>query len=306
MKKPVTHRASSVRARLANLARNIAVDFDLILLRYLQERFICRLSETKHAGSLILKGGVLLFSLQIPSTRPTKDIDFPGYHIKNDPATLKKIIEEIVTREMDDGVQFDLSSLSIEKLMEETDYEGLRIKLNATLEQARKTLFIDVGFGDVVVPGATDLDFPVLLGGIQPRIRAYSLETLIAEKFEAMIKRGTYNSRMKDFYDIYLLSMTHTFEASSLLKAIKAMLQQRETSVLPDSIVFKDEFRLDEGRRTQWKAFLAKSRLHTSPEFKEIMIKISNFLMPLLFSNESMDAKKWDNAQGRWLFSMAA
>ena len=222
MKKEIKNKPALIRARIMNIAKAEGVDFDALLLRYFQERFLYRLSISEFSDHLVLKGGLLLICLKIPRLRPTKDIDFLAEQVKNDPVELENIFREIVEIPCDDGVKFNASSVTSEYIKENADYEGIRLKVDVTLGQARKKLQMDIGFGDIIIPEAKIMDFPTLLGGKPPKLKVYPIESIISEKFEAMVKLAVINSRMKDFYDVYSLSLSHNFQGNRLKEAIES------------------------------------------------------------------------------------
>lgn len=221
MRREIKNKPASVRAKLMNISRKRKIDFDALLLRYFQERFLYRLMISKFSRNFILKGGLLLICLNMPWSRPTKDIDLLAEKLNNDVAELESIFKTIASFSVDDGVNFRPSSVVSERIKENTDYEGIRIKINAALGQAKKRLQFDIGFGDVIWPKARLMEFPALLEEKLPRIRIYSIESIVSEKFEAMVKLAMVNSRMKDFYDVYSLSYGHKFQSNILKKAIE-------------------------------------------------------------------------------------
>ena len=303
MKKEVKNKAPSVRAKITNIARAEGIDFDALLLRYFQERFLYRLSISKFSDHLVLKGGLLLICLKMPAVRPTKDIDFLAEQVKNDPAYLEHIFKAIAEVYCDDGVKFNASSITSERIKEDADYEGIRLKIEATLGQARKRLQIDIGFGDIIIPEAKVIEFPTLLEEKPPKVRVYSIESIISEKFEAMVKLAMANSRMKDFYDVYSLSLSHNFQGNRLKKAIESTFQKRKTPIPDNPLVFQAEFYGNKERQKQWTAFLRKLRLHdVNQEFSEIMKRIINFLEPVVISirGRTRIDKSWDNTTGSW------
>ena len=303
MKREVKNKAASVRARLANLAKAEAIDFDALLLRYFQERLLYRLTISEFSDRFVLKGGLLLICLEIPRSRATKDIDFLAERIGNDPAELERVFGVIAGVPCNDGVKFYPSSITVERIKEDTEYEGIRLKIDANLGQAKKRLQIDIGFGDVVVPEIGTMVFPTLLEEKPPRIKVYSLESIIAEKFEAMIRLAMANSRMKDFYDVYTLSAGHDFQGRMLRDAIESTFRQRATPMPEDPLVFGAEFHQDKGRQQQWVAFLRKSRLQELDlNFEQVMKRITTFLTPITQSVKAKEEfeKSWDSKTGSW------
>jgi len=303
MEREIKNKAASIRARLMNIARAEKIDFDFLLLRYFQERFLYRLAISEFSDRFILKGGLFLICLKMPNSRPTKDIDFLAEEIKNDPAELEHIFKIIANIPCNDGVKFLPSSVISERIKEDADYEGIRIKIDATLGQARKKLQIDIGFGDIIIPRAIQMEFPTLLDENPPKIRVYSMESIISEKFEAMVKLAMVNSRIKDFYDIYTLSVSYSFQSDRLKKAIESTFQRRKTFIPDNLLVFRLEFHKDEEKQRQWVAFLRKSRLHdVNKGFNEIMERITSFLKPIVNSikDKTREDKTWDAITGCW------
>lgn len=303
MKREIKNKPASIRAKLTNIARTEEIDFDALLLRYFQERFLYRLAISEFSDHFILKGGLLLVCFKIPGIRPTKDIDFLAEQLDNDQTELENIFGKIAVLYFDDGVKFDPLSISSERIKEDADYEGIRLKIDATLGQARKRLQIDIGFGDIVIPRAKKIEFPTLLGQIPPKIKVYSIESIISEKFEAMVKLAMANSRMKDFYDIYTLSINYDFCGNRLKKAIESTFKRRKTIVPVNPLIFRTEFHNDKGRQRQWAAFLRKSRLaNTDKSFNQIMERITKFLKPIVISisNKTQIEKSRYSSLGRW------
>jgi predicted nucleotidyltransferase component of viral defense system len=303
MKKAIKDIAASTRARLLNIARSENIDFDFLLLRYFQERFLYRLSISKFSNHFILKGGLLLVYLRMPKSRPTIDIDLLAKNIKNDPIEIKNAIKSIVDIPCEDGVKFYPSSITTEGIKENTDYTGTRIKINASLGQAKKKMQLDIGFGDVIIPKAINIEFPTLLDESNPKIAVYSMESIIAEKFEAMVKLAMINSRMKDFYDIYSLSFSQIFKSNSLKKAIESTFLRRKTIFPDDPIIFRSEFHHDKEKQIQWNAFIRKTRLiEVDKNFNQVMDRITIFLKPIVNSikGKTNDDKIWDINDGIW------
>ncbi|MDD4897100.1 MAG: nucleotidyl transferase AbiEii/AbiGii toxin family protein [Atribacterota bacterium] len=303
MKKEVKNKAASVRTKLMNIAKAEGIDFDALLLRYFQERFLYRLSISKFSDHFVLKGGLLFICFKMPMSRPTKDIDFLAEQVKNDPDDIEHIFKDIVNLTCDDGVEFNSLSITTERIKEDADYEGIRLKIEATLGQARKRLQMDIGFGDIITPGAKIIEFPTLLEEKPPKVKVYSIESIISEKFEAMVKLAMANSRMKDFYDVYSLSCSNNFKGDRLKKAIETTFQKRKTPIPDNPLIFREEFYENKDRQKQWTAFLRKLQLHdVNQEFNEIMERIVNFLKPVLTSirfRKRID-KYWDNTAGYW------
>jgi len=294
--------AVSVHRHLLNKARETGRPFNELLQYYAMERFLYRLSRSSHADRFVLKGALMLTVWRAPLSRPTRDIDLLG-HIDNAPNVLAAVVRDISLQDVEpDGLIFDPSSIEAERITEDADYEGVRIRFRGQLGTARIYMQIDVGFGDVVLPSAKQIDYPTILGMPAPRLRGYSRESTIAEKFQAMVKLGVLNSRMKDFYDIWLLSRQFDFDGATLGAAIRETFSNRNTQIPPELIAFSNAFAHDETKQVQWAAFLSRSRLPNAPkEFAEVVDALRKFLGPLIesLSHGEPFAKTW-GAPGPW------
>ena len=212
--------AASVHARLAEIARRTGRPFQEQLQYYAMERFLYRLSKSPHAARFVLKGALMLRVWDAPMARPTKDIDLLG-RLENSLENLSTMVREVCALEVEpDGLVFRPSTVKSERIREDADYEGVRIRFDGLLARARIAMRLDVGIGDVMVPVPVEIAYPTLLDMPAPRLKGYPRETAIAEKFEAMVKLGTLNSRMKDFYDIWLLSRQFDFDGPTLGEAV--------------------------------------------------------------------------------------
>lgn len=219
--------ATSVRQRLLNLSREQQRPFQEVLQFYVMERFLYRLGQSPYVDRFILKGALMLHVWDSPRSRPTIDIDMLG-RIDNDHNSLAANIREILATDVvEDGLVFDVESLTVKAITEDADYQGVRIRFFVLLENSRARLQLDVGFGDAVEPEPERLPYPVLLDFPAPELLCYPRETAIAEKFEAMVSLGALNSRMKDFYDIWLLCQQFPFRMKPLRKSIQATFTQR-------------------------------------------------------------------------------
>ena len=228
---------------------------ELLLTRYALERLLHRLSLTPHRERFVLKGAMLLATWFDEPHRATRDVDLLGF---GDPAedALLGTFREIMAVEVDDGVSFDLKGQRIEAIREEVEYGGSRLRTTAALAGARIPITVDIGFGDAVEPGVEDIDLPVLLDMPSPHLRAYPPETVIAEKLHAMVALGRANSRMKDYYDVWMLTSAVEFEPERLRRAIVATFARRNTvipAMVPDGL--SDAFAADAGKQRQWEAF---------------------------------------------------
>ena len=246
---------ASVRQRLLNLAHARGQPMELLLTRYALERFLHRLSLSPHRERFVLKGAMLLATWFDEPHRATRDVDLLGFGDAAEDALLATF-REIMAVEVDDGVRFDLKGLKIEAIREEVEYGGSRLRTTAALAGARIPITVDIGFGDAVEPGVEDIDLPVLLDMPSPHLRAYPPETVIAEKFHARVALGRANSRMKDYYDVWMLTSAFDLEPERLRRAITATFARRTTvipSEVPDGL--SDAFATDPGKQRQWDAF---------------------------------------------------
>lgn len=275
--------AASIRQRLLNVAKKRGDEFDLILARYALERLLYRMSVSPHGERFLLKGALLFSVWGIDDHRPTRDADLHGSG-NNDPAALVPVFQEICAIACEDGIAFDAASVAAEPIAEEKVYAGVRVTLRAELAGARIAVQADVGFGDAVTPDPVPVDYPVLLDAPAPKLRAYPVETVVAEKFHAMTVLGMGNSRMKDFHDLRVIAEKFKLENDVLGRAIAATFGRRGTP-LPDSapVALMAGFAADTAKQTQWAAFLRRNRLdekkHSLPECQAV---ISRLLLPAL------------------------
>lgn len=250
----------SIRTKLLNISKAEKLGYQLILTRYIQERLLYRLSQSRFREKLFLKGGALLYAHEQFRARPTLDIDFLGDKISREKEFVKMAFEEVSSITCpEDGVIFDVESLSAEEITVNKEYHGIRLHVTAHLDTIRQVISMDIGFGDVITPEPEKLDYPTLLKDIPAvNIMAYSLETVVAEKFHAMIDLAEENSRMKDFFDVYRILESGKIDEEMLQKAITATFANRETNYKPDHILFTKEFAEDPARMAFWKGFLRK------------------------------------------------
>ena len=271
--------------RLLSYARTQGEDFNLLLFRYGVERFLYRLSISTHADKFILKGAILFLVWKGQNYRVTRDADLLGSgpadaeHIAGIFTDLCKAITED-----SDGIKFIPDTVRAVQIREEQTYGGIRVTLMGILHQARIPLQVDIGFGDAITPEPEQIEFPTLLDGPPPHLLAYPRYTMVAEKFETMVRLGMANSRMKDFYDGWLMSRLFEFNGPTLRDAIRNTFKRRSTP-LPDGlpIAFTEEFCKDAQKQTQWQAFVRKSKpVHVSGDFDAVMDEVSAFLMPAI------------------------
>jgi len=259
-----------------------------------------RLSQSAHAGCFILKGALMLRVWNAPEQRPTMDIDMLGKTSNLEADIVAQVQDIISTSVAEDGLAFDPATIRVEQITEEAEYEGIRVRFVGNLGTARIVLQMDIGFGDVVYPEPVESELPTILGDEPPRLLCYSRESAIAEKLEAMIKLGVLNSRMKDFYDIWMLSRHFEFDGDQLAEAIRLTFEQRGTDIARDMVVFSQPFM--DAKQVEWGAF--RNRLqqeHVPKAFYDVMAQVEAFLGPVLdglVSGES-GPPRWTNS-GAW------
>lgn len=275
----------SVFQRLLNHARTRGEDFNLLLFRYGIERLLYRLSISPHANKYILKGASLFLVWRGQNYRVTKDADLLGSH-PSDTEHITGVFKELCNAaiEHNDGVEFMPDTVRAVPIREEQAYDGIRVTLTAILYKAKIPLQVDIGFGDAVTPEPERVEFPTLLGTPPPQLLAYPRYTMVAEKIETMVRLGMANSRMKDFYDVCLMSRLFEFEGRTLCDAIRSTFKRRSTP-LPEGLpmAFTDEFGRDSQKQIQWRAFVRKSKPEDmSRDFDAVIGDIKVFLMPVL------------------------
>jgi len=273
---------ASVRARLLNKARVDNLDFNLLLTRYALERLLYRLSVSRERDQFLLKGA-LLFDIwfDVPH-RPTHDADFLGFGSAEIPR-IEELFRDISKADFDDGIVFLPDSVKANEIRKDANYAGVRVTLMGLVDGARCPVQLDIGFGDAVVPGPEEVHYPVILDGMPgAHLRVYPRYTVVAEKFEALTSLGMANSRMKDFFDLWVLATYSDFDGAVLARAVAATFERRGTSIPAQRPVgLSDEFSMDSQKNMQWQAFLRKNRLDAT-QLKDIVTDLQDFLIPVL------------------------
>lgn len=289
--------AASVRQRLMNLAKARGVGFNRILVQYGIERVLYRLSKSEHSDKFVLKGAMLFVLWQGVQHRETRDMDLLGSG-DNSLEAVNRIFQDICAQEViDDGLSFE--GVSVTAITAIQEYGGVSVKINARLEAARIVVNVDVGFGDKVTPKARSVDFPALLDFPSPRVKAYPRETVVAEKFQAMVALGERNTRMKDFFDILYLSSSFDLQGALLLEAIKGTFGRRNTP-LPSTIpvALTDTFAIaNEG---MWTAFLKRSEQEHTVTFPVAVKRLRDFLEPALGAVKGGSFELYWDKGGPW------
>ena len=275
---------ASIRDRLLNKARAEKLDFNLLLTKYALERMLYRLSISEQRDQFLLKGA-LLFDLwfDVPH-RPTHDADFLGFGSAEIPH-IEDVFRGICRIGFEDGIVFQPDSVKAAEIRKEANYAGVRVTLMGLLDSARCPVQIDVGFGDAVVPGPEEAHYPVILGEMpEPHLRVYPRYTVVAEKLEALTSLGMLNSRMKDFFDLWILAKHSDFDGSVLSRAVAATFERRRTAIPTGvPIGLSEEFINDAQKDKQWQAFLRKNALDPMP-LATVVADLRDFLSPVLAS----------------------
>jgi len=294
--------SASVHQRLLNKARESGRPFNELFQYFSMERFIYRLSKTPHIQKFILKGALMFTAWNVQASRTTKDIDFLG-KLENNVETMTAVMKDACNQSVEtDGMNFDPFSVNCNPIIEDAIYRGIRVFIRGNLGKSRVILQLDIGFGDMVYPSEIDVKYPTILDFSAPTLKGYTPESMIAEKFQAMIKLGELNSRMKDFYDIWLLSKQFDFNGHILAEAIRKTFKIRKTEMPAHPLIFNTYFSQDQTRETQWRAFLKKTVSAEMPHsFNEVMTEIKSFLFPLssALAGQKSIQKKWI-APGPW------
>jgi len=282
-KKELVNVAESVHARLRNAARERGSPFEELLQYFAMERFLYRLSQTDHAGRFVLKGALMFVAWDVPIGRPTRDIDLMG---SGDPAP-----ESVVAVMRDacladgggDGLEFDTATVEAQRIRLDAEYEGVRAVVRGNLGTSQVRIHVDIGFGDATTPAPVMMDYPVILDLPAPRLRGYAKESVVAEKFEAMVAIGRINSRMKDFYDVWFLSRTFDFDGALLGRSIGDTFARRGSNVPGEPLPLSDEFAQGAEKAVQWAAFIRKMRLaDLAPgELGDVVRGLRGFLGPV-------------------------
>jgi predicted nucleotidyltransferase component of viral defense system len=274
--------AASVRQRLLIKARETGRPFSELLQYFAMERFLYRLSKSRYADNFVLKGALMLTVWEAPLTRPTMDIDLLG-RIENSIETTTTVTREICQQEVEpDGILFDVSNMDAKRIAEDADYEGIRIRFRGTLDTARFIIQLDIGFGDIVIPSPEPTNYPTLLDFPAPQLRVYSRESTVAEKFEAMAKLGILNSRMKDFFDLWLMSRHFGFDGLTLSAAIMKTFSTRGTNIQAEPIALTNTFAEDTAKAAQWRGFIRRTRIKDAPQnLSDVVAGLAAFLTPI-------------------------
>jgi predicted nucleotidyltransferase component of viral defense system len=249
--------------------------------------------------NLVLKGALLLLPYRLPMSRTTKDIDFLGKSVANDPNVIKDILAKIASIKVEDGVEFAPGSVRVERIAEVNECSGVRAHIAGNIGGATVSMQLDIGFGDVVTNSPVDIDYPTILDYPSPNIKVYSLDSAIAEKFEAIVKLNVNSSRMKDFYDIHFIAGHHTFTKTDLRAAIMKTFDARGTAIEGRKHVFGDALKKDKRMQALWSALHKRSSLREDNSFEEVVILIEDFLEAVFSKGKGKGI--WSYADWKWI-----
>lgn len=301
--KEIKNLSASIKARLTNKAKETHRPFAEILQYYAMERFLYRLGQTEYKDWFILKGALMFAVWRIYESRTTMDIDLHG-QFKNKVVEIETIIRDVCRAEVPiDGLLFDHRTVSVRKIKEGAEYEGIRVKFTGFLERSRIPMQVDIAFGDAIHPKPQIIDYPVILDFPKPKLKGYPAETVVAEKFEAMVKLGVLNSRMKDFYDVWLMTRQFDFEGESLMKALEKTFERRKTA-LPDKLPFFVDsiYKPSSDQQELWHGFLNTIQAEHAPRsLGEVAKLIEAFLEKPIkaLTQQKTFSGKW-KAPGSW------
>ncbi len=272
----------SVKDKLKNIARKNHRIYQEVLTVYALERTIYRISKSDFKENFTLKGGIFLYALYDKNyPRSTTDIDLRADRISSDEKTIKSVFERIFSLQFDDGLEYDLETLVTKQITKQDEYQGINISVTALLGNIKIPVSIDIGFGDIIVPGRMEIDFPVLLDFDIPHIYSYSIESTLAEKFEAIVSLGLANTRFKDFYDIYVILQSKNIDDEVLKQALVQTFSNRNTT-FNDIVVFDKNFSSDAERQKRWNAFTKKKTALMQVSFEDVVLTIKNYFEPLI------------------------
>jgi hypothetical protein len=281
-KKIIKDVGASVKQKLLNFSKQNGRPFNEILQYYMIERFIHRLSRSNYKNRFVLKGALMFVVWDIMKTRATRDIDLLG-KTKNTTENITNIIKEICEINCsEDAVVFDPDSVLCEPIQEQNEYSGIRANFNGKFDTSKSKMQIDIGFGDVVFPSPTAIVYPTMLGMPSLSILGYTPESVIAEKTHAIIRHGLRNSRMKDYFDIWVLSKQFLFDGKKLSEAIQQTFMKREVEISNITLKIFDDLLNDESKLPQWNAFINNNLFFSKIDFKNVISHLKWFIQPIL------------------------
>ena len=292
----------SIKAKLKNRAIQEKRTFNEILTVYALERMLYRLSISEYAKHYVLKGGILLYALYKGDfKRGTADVDLLGYLSSNDLLTIENSFKVIINLPCpEDGIYYVVSTLKVGRINELKKYPGVKVSIECFLSKTKISVQIDIGFGDVVHPKIELIDYPTLLDLPAPIIHTYSKESVIAEKFHAMVSLGYANTRMKDFYDIYALLNSYDFTLETLREAVQLTFLNRHTK-LGNVVAFEKDYGSDPYKKRIWTSFIKSKNIESSLELDDVIANILKFLSPVLLKHDDSKMTRWDHLRLEWI-----
>ena len=293
--------ADSVKNRLSNVSKATGKTMQELLIMYCLERTLYRLSVSSYSSKFVLKGGVLLYALFNGNyARTTADVDLLAEKITNDVEEMYRIFQDILSIKTNDPIIYDLKTLNVTTITEHKKYHGLNVSVLAFLDRTQINLSVDIGFGDVIYPNKVKMDYPVILDDDNPIIYAYSIYSCIAEKFEAIVSLGYDNSRLKDFYDIYVIVSSFDLNGNELFNAIKETFGHRNTK-FDEIVIFENDF-LDDIMIKRWNSFIKKKKAMMELSLKDTINLINKLLIPIVnaLPNDEEFNKYWDSSTLTW------
>ena len=293
--------ADSVKNMLSNISKATGKTMQELLIMYCLERTLYRLSISSYSNKFVLKGGVLLYALFNGNyARTTADVDLLAEKISNDVEEMYRIFQDILSIKTNDPIIYDLKTLNVTTITEHKKYHGLNVSVLAFLDRTQINLSVDIGFGDVIYPNKVKMDYPVILDDDNPIIYAYSIYSCIAEKFEAIVSLGYDNSRLKDFYDIYVIVSSFDLNGNELFNAIKETFGHRNTK-FDEIVIFENDF-LDDIMIKRWNSFIKKKKAMMELSLKDTINLINKLLIPIVnaLTNDEEFNKYWDSSTLTW------
>ena len=292
--------SDSVKAKLKNFAVKSGLTFQEVLTYYGLERTVYRISVSKYAEHFVLKGGIFLYAVYDRKfERATTDIDLLARRISNSGETMKAVFKDILSQSVDDAIVFATNTITVENITEFKEYHGLHVSVMGYLDRTKIPIEIDIGFGDIIYPGSVKMDFPVMLDMEIPSVNAYSIESAVAEKLEAIVHNGFMNSRYKDFYDIYVIIQKYDLKYADMKSAVKETFTNRKTKMTMDTAAFSDVFVNDLVHLARWKSFLKKKKTLVQVTMEEVFTHIKIFAEPLLTETDDFYSE-WDHTSSEW------
>jgi predicted nucleotidyltransferase component of viral defense system len=302
----VTNVAASVQARLKTRSGGSGHRFAQLLLLYTLEGILRRLAQSQHHDHFVLKGGLLLFGMKASLARSTRDLDLLGRHTPIDPDSVAALVRDLCLQSLpeDDGLHFDPESVETEIITEENEYPGVRARFYGYLATARSRVIVDVAAGDPIVPGPREFAYPTLLDQQPFTLQAYSVESVVAEKLDALAHRGLLTSRLKDCYDLWMLAGQHPFDGALLQQAIQATFAARSRVFTPElPTILTPAFADDAQKQQQWAAFLAAKSAESAPSsLAEALAPVTQLLLPIWQASSAGEpfSGSWDCAAAIW------